>query len=267
MPAINILMRSAKQSALHQAGLRNNGSLNQQHPMHRHAQHFNQQRMVNQRQGNWTTAAQHPSRHQARIQSRSGLPGAHSGSEARLGDIIVTIMRRLDALESANRRISRELEESQAANQHMLMTHISEIHERISEVQRYNWETYVVQPDDADILSTTTTYAAPVGRGEPFIPDDWSCPEETDGEGYDGPTDTSECASPTPSERAEIDGHVGSSEVVAGFGHEIAREIVEHIVESVVDAEDAERKDNRGVKGRAVTLDIENVSVHGHVEL
>ena len=215
------------------------------------------------------------------------------GSEAKLGDIIVAMMRRMERLEGSFATLVQELRKSDADARDGLAAYA-----RQSEEGFYRM--------NADIAHL----AASIGlRRAPLIdePDQWSTgtrvyadsecaieneivgsdAEASDGEGYDYPSDT-EHASPTPSECAEIalDNKIMKEaaqvtnrsaavspapveEIEDQSAHQIAVEVVEELVEAA--GRKAQADPNMDVQGhvvvsaagsdRAVTLQIDSVSI------
>ena len=210
------------------------------------------------------------------------------GSEAKLGDIIVAMMRRMERLEGSFATLVQELRKSDADARDGLAAYARQSEEGF----------YRMNADLAHL-------AASIGlRRAPLIdePDQWSTgtrvyagsecaidneivgsdAEASDGEGYDYPYDTDH-ASPTPSECAEIamdnrvrmeaapaaDRSVAMNDVavetVDQSGHQIAVEVVEELVEAA--GRKAQVGPNMDVQGhvvvsaagsdRAVTLQID----------
>jgi len=217
-----------------------------------------------------------------RQQTQSHLP-SQAGSEARLGDIIVTIMRRLERLEESQNSIVQEMRRNDARLIEQL-TDASAYSQTMFNQINYHLQNlagpvprHPPMPADVWSVGTTTDYENEIVR------DDQSDAYPTDGEGYDHETDE-DCASPTPSELEEIrqdrarseagieDGNVGQTgKVVVETVEEddeprahpkdpgVVLEVVEELVEAAVDQG---RRQTYGVSGlagghgRAVTLNI-----------
>lgn len=213
-----LYMRSAKQAAMFHAGLRGDGSANQ-----------NQHLMQNDPQGIWRQNADlrdRVVRHSRGVIHTRQAPVAHarqSGSEAKLGDIIVTVMRRLDALDLKISRLSAEFDARTREHLSAMDRMCAEMHAMFSSVRDAPYNDRNVQPRCRNASVTTTV----LGHLSVIDDEEWSDAVPTDGEGYNYDECFSNRASPTPSERADCDARIAAGqnvEVIAASDVESASE-------------------------------------------
>lgn len=217
-------MRSAKQAAFYHAGLARDGSAN-----------INQRLSQQQRQaqdgqtGVWRQNADlrdQVQRHSRGVRhmrpSQPQLQSRRLGSEARLGDIIVSIMRRIDNLEASVSQLRGAISTQTSDCTRAVESLQSTVH---SEIESMKQEIFCIGRNNESARMRPSSMMTTSDVGEfSYHNEVWSDAEPTDGEGYDYESQTehddfacitdcegydyeenhSDRASPTPSEKAEL---------------------------------------------------------------